>query len=175
MLRNNQVIATWEESGEEEGLTMDIFTYDTPAALNQYDTFYLEDVTFDGNLDLVLRTNAGAYNFTYAYFAYNPSTHVFDKIPLVEATNQGFDPKTKSIYSYSKGRGLGDYYIAETFTFEDGKYVLTEVVSQDIIDWEHEETSDYVRITKQRKNGELVEVKREVIPRSEIWGNESGS
>jgi hypothetical protein len=127
------------------------------------------DVTYDGYNDLVIKVNSGAYNFTYEFYAYNPVTHTFDEKPLLEAVNSSINKEDKTIMSYSKGRGLGDVYISEVFSFLNGSYILTMKITQDMVDWENPEKG-YVNTVEEMENGTLVEKQRNYINYEEIWG-----
>ncbi|MEY2664756.1 MAG: hypothetical protein RIT04_564 [Candidatus Parcubacteria bacterium] len=136
----------------------------------------LKDVTYDGYPDLAVRYSAGAYNFFYDYYAYDPKTHnfspdpiVFDRLGMesdsvygdnnVDIVNPEIDPINKTITSHMLGRGMGDIYQRETYQLTGKKYVLIKSESQNIInetDYSKDDVntpSTYRRITFERKNG----------------------
>jgi len=131
--------------------------------------FSLEDINYDGYEDIVLESGSGAYNFNYLYFLYDPKTHSFGDTPTLEATNPAVDKEARTITSFSKGRGLGDYYTEETYQLENGTYVLVERVTQDIENWDDPD-SGYIRITEQRINKKLQEINREHLTNEEVLG-----
>jgi hypothetical protein len=110
-------ILRWEEEG---GLADNVFAFN--------------DINFDGYKDITIRSNSGAYNFTFDYYVYNQSTGFFDKDPIVSAVNPVFDLNAKTITSHSLGRGVGDIYFDEVYHFEDGKYVLIKTENQNELD-----------------------------------------
>ncbi len=130
-----------------------------------------EDVTFDGYKDIVLLYSAGAYNFTYLYFAYDPYTESFESKPLLEATNPDFDREAKTITSYTKGRGIGDIFVTTTYAYEDGAYFPMREISQDFLgEWDTEKPS-YAYIVRERQGGEMVEIERKELSYEEVWGD----
>ncbi len=138
-------------------------------------SFDFEDVTFDGYKDLVIQTAAGAYNFTHAYFAYNPKTKTFNTVPVVEATNESFDPIKKQMVSFFKGRGIGDIYTEETYEFRNGKYVLIMDFDQSTVDNGRDDNINpmYTQVTRKLIDGKMVEVEKKSISYKELYGDQN--
>ena len=73
----------------------------------------------------------GAYNFSNAYFTTrpdgsNPRRVTFPSTgePLGLLVNAAYDPVTRVIYAFDKGRGLGDCGTASSWTWTDRGFVL---------------------------------------------------
>lgn len=134
-----------------------------------FDAFKFIDINFDGNLDLQIVDWRGAYNMGYSYYVYNPKTKIFDTTPLLtDVVNAGFDEVSKIITSYSKGRGVGDIFVEETYHFENGKYILVKEVKQDFAGEDQE--SGYIYTERERVNGTMVITKTERVSKEEFWG-----
>ncbi len=143
--------------------------------LNNFGVFSLHDVTFDGYKDIEALESAGAYNFTYSYYAFNPKTGVFDPTPIVTAVNGGFDPAARTITSFDKGRGIGDIYESDTYHFQNGRYVLVERDIQDVRDQTNYDTSlGYVYTVEKLINGKMSLVKKSYLTEAQVLGNDSG-
>jgi hypothetical protein len=135
------------------------------------DGFILQDITFDGYADLQVMTFAGAYNFGYDFYAYNPQTGTFGPEPILkELVNPGVDIERKEITYFYKGRGLADTFSSGTYQFKDGSYVLTNTVEQDMVTGYDDPDPLYERITSELQNGKMVIVKKETLTAKEVWG-----
>lgn len=135
------------------------------------DGFVLQDITFDGYADLQVMTFAGAYNFGYDFYAYNPKTRTFDLQPiLTEVVNPGVDTEKKEIVYFYKGRGLADMFSAGTYQFKNGVYILTSLVEQDMVSGYDDPNPLYERITSELQSGEMVVVKKETLTAKDVWG-----
>ncbi|KND49285.1 MAG: hypothetical protein AB203_02720 [Parcubacteria bacterium C7867-008] len=161
---------TYEPELDSDSIVSIVSYYDDKVILD-FEPFYLNDFNYDGYLDIVMLAGRGAYQASYKLFAYNTKSHTFDTKPTLELTDPVIDEKTKEIYSHAKGRGLNDIYSNETYRFEKGEYVLVRLETQDMVDF-NDLDSDYVYIEYERKNGEMLEVKREIITASEIFGEQ---
>lgn len=118
--------------------------------------------------------SAGAYNFTYQYYAYDLTTGRYATRALLEATNPEVDTKTHTITDYFKGRGLGDLYTENTYHYENGRYVLVRQESQDFWDNENfEESSGYTHVVSVLRDGKMVEILREHLTHQDLWGDET--
>ncbi len=105
------------------------------------------DVNFDGYDDLMLSYMAGAYNVGTRFYVQNPQTHAFrlyeidarphgtvgnpDSTDYTELSLAKFDKDKREIYSFYKGRGVGDIYVVNTFRFGSQGWYLAEVEQQD--------------------------------------------
>lgn len=135
------------------------------------DGFILQDITFDGYADLQVMTFAGAYNFAYDFYTYNPQTRTFGPEPILkDVVNPGVDTERKEITYFHKGRGLADMFSSGTYEFRDGAYVLTHTVEQDMVSEYDNPNPLYERITSKLQNGEMVVVKKETLTAKEVWG-----
>ncbi|MBU3668738.1 MAG: hypothetical protein FGM57_02080 [Candidatus Taylorbacteria bacterium] len=105
------------------------------------------DINFDGADDLMIVESAGAYNLSTRFVVndisskkfnpYNP----FEKLLGVEGEGivlgaVDFDMEQKTIRSFFKGRGLGDMFTVQYFTFKDGQWRYTGSEIQDMINFE---------------------------------------
>lgn len=132
----------------------------------------LMDITYDGYLDLKVLTNYGAYNFTYAYYIYNPTSHTFEASPILsEVTNPNEDFTGKNIMYLEKGRGIGDLYNSGIYSFKDGKYVLIYEESQDFVPNCEDVDCDYIHIIKNLKKGKMVVTKKEKLTSKQVLGD----
>lgn len=83
---------------------------------------------------------AGAYNLTHNWYLTGPGGR--DPRPAVLAGSEGsgsdpvmpdnstingaYDPKTRTLFAFAKGRGIGDCGSAQTWTWTGNRFVLTE-------------------------------------------------
>ncbi len=133
----------------------------------------LKDITFDGYSDLQVLVYAGAYNYSYSFYRYNPQTHTFDKEPLLkDVVNPDIDLKTKTISYFNKGRGLGDLHTFGTYRFENGRYILVHEENQDIAPGSEFDSDDmkYIRTVRELQNGVMMVTKTETLTRKEVFG-----
>lgn len=126
-----------------------------------------EDITFDGYIDISVNEGCGAYQCDYAYYVYNPKVHAYDTKSILSLTEVYFDKETKTINYHYKGRGLNDIFDEGTYTFVDKKYVLTEKVSQDVVDFDHL-SKGYTRTTQNIVNGKMIK-KTQHIKCEDVW------
>lgn len=107
-------------------------------------------ITFDGYADLQVMTFAGAYNFGYDFYAYNPQTRTFGPKPILEdLVSPGIDLERKEISYFYKGRGLADMFFSGTYQFRDGAYLLTDTVEQDMVTGYDDPDPLYERVTSE--------------------------
>lgn len=91
----------------------------------------LEDIDFDGFLDLGLRIDRTAYR----YWRFDPKTNRFVLIPLLNGVpNPGFDPKTGVVDSYFKDGLI--YWVSESFRWHGAVLKRSAKMEHD----EHAET-----------------------------------
>lgn len=138
-------------------------------------TIAFEDVNFDGHPDLNVRIWTAAYQSGYDFYLYDPATDSFGPLPLLkglgfDATEAQFIPEYRQITTYAKGRGVGDLYVANTYGFKDGAYILVERVSQDYI----ATTERYIYREEVLRNGRMLVTREEVLTREEIAAKSSG-
>jgi len=77
---------------------------------------------------------AGAYNIGHAWYLTGPGGRDPRAASLVSASgetgagtiNGGYDPETRTLSAFSKGRGIGDCGTASTWTWTGRAFVLTE-------------------------------------------------
>ncbi len=124
----------------------------------------LQDVTYDGYLDIAFSPNWGASNRSYDYFAYNPTKKAFDTEALLSGVTYGqVNTEKRTI----RGKNVGEDYTDQTFLFEKGSYVLVreeEARREYVFNAEGEVIDLFrLRILRERINGKLVETKREII------------
>jgi len=115
-----------------------------------------DDVTYDGDKDIAILVSAGAYDFTYDYYAYDPGTGAYSSDAILTATNPQIDPKARTITSDSLGRGLGDIYDAQTYQFGNGKYTLVREETQDTVDPSGDTSSGYIHKVWVLQRGKMV-------------------
>lgn len=145
---------------------------DTEMQLLAPNTFSFQDITFDGRADLIVRMSTGAYNFTDAYYAYDPAAHAFNSQALLETTNGTIDPVARTIQSYARGRGIGDIYVMEDYRFENNAYVKFRVEVQDFYSTT-DESEGYVRTISELRDGSLREVSTTRLTTQEVFSDES--
>lgn len=133
-------------------------------------SFIFEDINFDGAKDLIILSSSGAYNESFNYYLYDTKTKTFTKKPvLADAMNSSFDAVTKTINTFNKGRGLGDIYIAETYTFNGEGYSLSKEITQEFVDWK-DEKKGYIYTEKELRNGKMVQTVQKKISQDEVTG-----
>jgi hypothetical protein len=131
----------------------------------------LQDVTYDGYKDLAVLDSAGAYNFTYDYYAYDPKTGSYMGDPIVSATNPTVDTTARTITSQFLGRGIGDIYDDETYQFENGQYVLVREESQDFADQtSYDGNAGYRRKVWALQNGKMVLTQNAFLSQQQAMG-----
>ena len=124
----------------------------------------VQDVTYDGYKDLTVLVSAGVHNFTYVYYAYDPQTGRYAPKPLLEAVNPEVDIKAQTIISNDRELGLNDVYSKDTYTFENGAYVLTREESQNYADQKNfDGNAGYIHTISTLQNGKMVQIFREFL------------
>lgn len=120
----------------------------------------VEDMNFDGYPDIRLLADVVGANEVYLYWLYNPRVRKFEKNRQLEdiAINPEFDPIRKAVVS-SGSSGTGRF--GETYLYRGGKYFLTE---RSEVFWDEKEEQHLIVTHYKEKNGEPVEVSREVDP-----------
>ncbi len=112
------------------------------------------DVDFDGYDDVLVSYIIGAYNMAARFYAQDPDTrefYAYDIGPTARSDDPEadlfsglgmttFDPAKREIRSFWKGRGLGDMYSLDTYSFSNDAWVLTRSENQD---WIGQPDSDY--------------------------------
>lgn len=131
----------------------------------------LLDVTNDGYTDIRLKNECGAYQCAYTYFIFDVPTNQYVLSDVLRGVIEpSFDPLTHTIYTYAKGRGLGDMFMHSEYALADsGQYELIETCSQDMVDWDTEQ-SDYLYVCRELKDGTFATSSQEIIPYAEVWG-----
>ncbi len=95
----------------------------------------LEDVNFDGYLDLLLVEFTGAKNTPYLYWLYDPQSGEFVAHPELEATSPVIDVQHKQIVSdWSESAMVNG---TDKYIFQDGRFYLIERTESD---WEADKT-----------------------------------
>lgn len=126
--------------------------------------FELTDVTYDGYKDIIILSNAGAYQWSYKFFRYNQNLKTFDQKPLLEATSPDIDLEARTIGSYAKGRGVGDYFYNELYNFENDTYVLTKTWQKELVYEDYiSKKNTYLFTSKELVGGEWVEKEKKTI------------
>lgn len=110
--------------GENTQLTADPMNQGTPEG------FILEDMNFDGYLDMQLMQFLPASpNVPYYYWLWDPQQKQFVQNTLLEQiTSPEFDPATKRIYSTQ--RGSANSYISQTYEYVKNVPTLMESVEE---------------------------------------------
>jgi hypothetical protein len=99
----------------------------------------IADINFDGYEDVMITQQAGAYNESTSLYVYDQKTDTFGPyLTFPSNTETGlasvqFDSQKRKLTSFFKGRGVGDIYNLETYTFISGKWQLLSVENRDII------------------------------------------
>ena len=129
-----------------------------------------EDVTKDGYTDVKLKTSCGAYQCAYAYYLYDKQSDSYKKSEiLTDVMEPTFQSETATIETYSKGRGIGDIFITETFSLQsDGAFLLTESCLQDMVSFGDPET-DYVYVCKKWNGVIMATTSQEILTNKEVW------
>ncbi len=103
------------------------------------------DINFDGVQDVRIDLSMGAYNMGTDFYIQHSKTQTFTRYNLTGVTSDeesdvfpvlGFvtiDEGSQTLKSFFKGRGLGDIYTVETYTFvaKTGNWIITEREVQD--------------------------------------------
>lgn len=102
------------------------------------------DINFDGVQDVLADISLGAYNMGADFYVQDPKTRTFTRFELTgKKADDGYEAfpglgfvtineKERTLESYFKGRGLGDIYTIEIYSFADGAWSLSSRESQDI-------------------------------------------
>ena len=134
------------------------FDLESVSLLNP-DDFKLEDVNFDGYLDLELLSSRGTAGEEYNFWLFNKTSgkFVFNK-KLSELQNPRFNHKTKTIKAVGIIGRLGDDYVKDFYQFENGKLVMVREVTQTLL----EKKDLFLREIYVRKNGRMVLVRKKL-------------
>ncbi len=110
------------------------------------------DVDFDGYDDVLVSYIIGAYNMATRFYAQDPDTREFHEYVIGPTVGDPesdpfsglgmvtFYPEKREIHSFWKGRGFGDMYSLDTYSFLNDAWVLTRSENQD---WIGQPDSDY--------------------------------
>lgn len=136
---------TKESAGEDEPTTI-VVTY-SDGYVVKIDTNYTEpitdistiDINFDGIDDIKAEILIGAYNVGTQFYIQDPNTREFEPYEIAsgpaygpEYPTLGFvtvDTENKVLTNSSKGRGLGDIFTEQVYTFTDD--ALWEISTQE--------------------------------------------
>ncbi len=120
-----------------------------------------DDINFDGYKDIWLRTGTGVLdNIPSTYWIYDPATGKFQPDPVLQdVSNPVFHPVKKEITTSSRCCS-GTSWSNETYSFIDGKYVLTYTLSHE----PDESDGNYAVDTETRlTNGTMTEISRKRV------------
>jgi hypothetical protein len=96
----------------------------------------MEDLNFDGYLDILIPEFTGAKNTPFLYWIYEPESGEFISHPELEATDPIIDLQHKQIISHWSGSAISSG--TDKYVFQDGSFYLIE---REETDWEKEKTS----------------------------------
>jgi hypothetical protein len=134
------------------------------------------DINYDGYSDLKVLSLMGAYNASYDYYVYDPTKKTFIPTPILsDVVNASEDGVKKTVSSFSKGRGIGDLYIAKVYQFLDGKYLFVREESQDFATADCDEvetTCTYRHVIRELRKGVMVIIKDEILKMEDVYGGE---
>jgi hypothetical protein len=129
---------------------------DTPEGVQEVKVV---DINFDDVDDIQVTEYAGAYNTITYFLVYDSARKVYEEYRAFrqalhladDDTYPGlgyvqFDSGSRVITSFFKGRGLGDLYEEETFSFVDGVWQLIKTETQDLLNYptSSKETQYYI-------------------------------
>jgi len=122
-------------------------------------SFRLEDMNFDGYLDLLLAEGTqGTGGSLYDIWFYQPRTGQFKYDPqFQEITCPVPNPKTKEITSYYSGGA--DYRSVRTFHFENNKLILLREVESRY----NEALKAYIQTTTNYRLKKVVSIKKDTL------------
>lgn len=93
------------------------------------------DINFDGLEDIQMQILIGAYNVGTEFYVQNPDTRDFEQYEISSDIAYGpeypvlgyvtVDTEKRILTNGSKGRGLGDIFLKELYTFTDGGWELS--------------------------------------------------
>ena len=127
---------------------------------------FKEDINFDGYNDLSIMRDVPASNSpSYGYFIYNLSTKKFEQVKdLKNLSSPIFNSNDKTITTYNSGGCAGGYFSKATFSFLDGKYVLTETKEGNCCSLSGVQEGNGVKITEY-KNGKIKTTRTDFCPK----------
>lgn len=172
-ISQNQKVVIKLSSSEGDPNYAEVLSNYSSGPLFRHGTIEIKDITNDGYPDLKVLTNAGAYNYSYSYYIYDPKTHTFTTSPVLrDIVNPEEDIAAGTISYFNKGRGMADYYTSGTYTLKNGTYILTKEESQDFGPGCEISAQDcnYVHIVKKLINGKLVVTKKEIRTPEQVLG-----
>jgi len=111
-----------------------------------------EDINFDGNRDLLVQVDSGAYNEIFNYWVYNPRSRQFEKDNVLgDVVNPAFDSEEKTIISTAGVGCAGLCYVSKVYEFRGTRYVQIR---------EEEQFADnnfqyFTRTLRELRNGKL--------------------
>jgi hypothetical protein len=122
------------------------------------------DVNYDGNEDLYLSYVTGAYNAGSKFKVFSESQGKlidYDSSNFIggfPSDSARFNAEEKTLVTFYKSRGIGDLYSTSKYSFQNGKWYLTEEFKQDILDYREDARVEalsgyYIQITQYYENG----------------------
>jgi len=126
------------------------------------DYFQAKDFNFDGYKDIRLMIMWGATgNVIYDYWTFDPikNIFVFHKALSSIYGDPIINYETKELSTFLRGGMVGKVYTRNTYKFMNSDLILVRQEKQDWI----QEKKHFIRIIRERNNGELKTVKEEII------------
>ena len=131
-------------------------------------SIYFEDATHDGYPDLRIENGCGAYQCSYSFYAYKPELNKYDNEEIISGLGNYFIGEDKTITFHTKGRGFGDIFTTEKYQFQQGKYVLIETSTQDILDF-NASCPNYIYSKQELKDGKMVTTETKNLTYKDVW------
>ncbi len=120
-----------------------------------------DDINFDGYKDIWIRDGLGILDNTPStYWVYNQTTGRFEPDPVLQSvSNPVFDPVKKEVTTSSRCcAGLS--WNRGTYSFVNGKYILTYTFSHD---YDYDDSNYAVEVETRLVNGRMEEVSRKRV------------
>ena len=93
------------------------------------------DINYDGRDDIEIIVSAGAYNAMSYFYTFDISKNTFVEY-LKRDGYVTIDAQKKELRTFFKGRGIGDLYSKELYTFVNNTWELRQQEIQDIANYD---------------------------------------
>ena len=120
------------------------------------------DLDFDGHADLALLAEVGMANSRSYYWRWDPRAGRFQPAGSHETLSP--DSAARELTAFNRGGHGGRLWTAHRVRWMDDRLVPVHQEAQDWLD----DAGHYVRIVRERRGGEMVEVRRDTLDEAEL-------